>query len=128
MRRGTMSRRTGAIPKAVLDDIVHRMVGVAKPEQIILFGPAARGEMGPNSDIDLLVIKSGDYDPRRLTEQIYRRLPGAKAAADVIVVMPKEVMRYKTVLSCHLSGSEGGRGCPPARGGADDLLLARTQG
>ncbi|MCK9631812.1 MAG: nucleotidyltransferase domain-containing protein [Methanoregula sp.] len=31
---------------------------VAKPEKIILFGSAARGEMRPDSDIDLLVIKT----------------------------------------------------------------------
>jgi predicted nucleotidyltransferase len=42
----------------VLDEIVRRVVGVAQPEKIILFGSAARGEMGPNSDVDLLVVRS----------------------------------------------------------------------
>ena len=36
----------------VLDDILRRIVRVAAPERIILFGSAARGEMGPHSDID----------------------------------------------------------------------------
>jgi predicted nucleotidyltransferase len=57
-----MSGRTGGVPKEVLDDIVRRIVEVAAPEKIILFGSAARGELGPNSDIDLLVIKGGEYD------------------------------------------------------------------
>ena len=39
----------------VLDEIVRRIVEVAEPEEIILFGSAARGTMGPNSDLDLLV-------------------------------------------------------------------------
>jgi predicted nucleotidyltransferase len=54
-----MSNRAGGVPKEVLDDVVRRIVEVAAPEKIILFGSAARGELGPNSDIDLLVIKGG---------------------------------------------------------------------
>jgi predicted nucleotidyltransferase len=57
------------INQASLDEIIRRIVEVAAPERIILFGSAARGEMGPNSDLDLLVIKSGDFTagtwPRR---------------------------------------------------------------
>ncbi|MDR7523421.1 MAG: nucleotidyltransferase domain-containing protein [Armatimonadota bacterium] len=90
-----MKSRSGEVPKDVLDDIVRRIVEVAEPEKIILFGSAVRREMGPNSDIDLLVIKSGEYDPGRLTERIYQRLHGARAAVDVIVVTPAEVERYK---------------------------------
>jgi predicted nucleotidyltransferase len=90
-----MSVRTGAVPRDVLDDIIRRIVEVAEPDKILLFGSAARGEMGPNSDIDLLVIKGGNYHPGHLVERIYRRLHGAKAAVDVIVVTPEEVERYK---------------------------------
>ena len=48
-----------ALDEATLQEIVRRIVQVAQPEKIILFGSAARGEMGPHSDVDLLVIKSG---------------------------------------------------------------------
>ena len=54
-----------------LDDIIQRLVEVAQPEKIILFGSAARGEMGPNSDVDLLVIKDTE-DVRGLAARIYR--------------------------------------------------------
>ena len=50
-------RRT--VDQKTLDDIIRRIVEVAHPEKIILFGSAARGEMGPNSDVDLLIIKEG---------------------------------------------------------------------
>ena len=43
------------IDQATLEDIVRRIVEVARPEKIILFGSAARGGMGPNSDVDVLV-------------------------------------------------------------------------
>jgi predicted nucleotidyltransferase len=39
-----------------LKEIIRRIVAVAQPEKIILFGSTARGEMGPNSDADFLVI------------------------------------------------------------------------
>lgn len=43
----------------VLAEIVNRIVRVAAPERIVLFGSAARGEAGPGRDLDLLVIKPG---------------------------------------------------------------------
>jgi len=51
-----MGTRTST--KEILDEIVSRIVNVAHPDKIILFGSAARGEIGSNSDIDLLVVKS----------------------------------------------------------------------
>jgi predicted nucleotidyltransferase len=66
---------------------------VAQPEKIVLFGSAARGEMGPDSDIDLLVIKSGAHR-LDLTGKIYRNLHGVGEAVDVVVVTPEDVERY----------------------------------
>ena len=77
-----------------LQEIIRRVVEVAQPERIILFGSAARGEMGPHSDIDLLVIKSGEFDPSRLTGDIYVNLHGVGEAVDVILVTPAQVERY----------------------------------
>lgn len=77
-----------------LDEIIRRVVEVAQPEKIILFGSAARGEMGPNSDVDLLVIKSGVHR-RRLTQAIYMNLFGVGQAVDVVVVTPEDIERYK---------------------------------
>lgn len=50
------------VPPETLRQIVERIVAVAQPEKIILLGSAARGEMGPDSDVDLLVIKAGRVD------------------------------------------------------------------
>ncbi len=41
------------VSQEVLDKIIQRIVEVAQPERIILFGSAAREEMGPHSDVDL---------------------------------------------------------------------------
>jgi len=77
----------------VLHEIVRRIIEVAKPEKIILFGSAARGEMGPDSDIDLLVIKSGVHR-RNLAKAIYQHLFGVGQAIDIVVVTPEDVERY----------------------------------
>jgi transcriptional regulator with XRE-family HTH domain len=78
-----------------LDKIIRRIVQVAGPEKIIMFGSAARGEMGPHSDVDLLVIKKGKYHRGRLIERIYRNMRGVGQALDIIVVTPEDVERYK---------------------------------
>ncbi len=77
-----------------LDKIIRRIVEVAKPDKIILFGSAVRGEMGPNSDVDLLVIKSG-ANRLDLMGEIYRNLRGVGEAVDVIVATPEDVERYR---------------------------------
>ena len=82
------------LDQATLDDVVGRIVEVAEPERIILFGSAARGEADPDSDIDLLVIKDG-ADALDLMARIYRRLRGVGAAVDAIVVSPEDIERYK---------------------------------
>jgi len=74
---------------------VRRIVEVARPEKIILFGSGARGGMGPDSDVDLLVIKSGRFHRGRLTEKIYMNLFGSEEAVDVVVVTPEEVERHR---------------------------------
>jgi predicted nucleotidyltransferase len=87
--------RKGTVKPKILADVVRFIVEAAQPDKIVLFGSAARGEMGPNSDLDLLVIKSGKFDRRRLTTAIYRHLHDSEAAVDVVVVTPEEVDRYR---------------------------------
>jgi len=43
---------------AVLEqEIVRRILAVAKPDRVIVFGSAAAGRMTADSDIDLLVVE-----------------------------------------------------------------------
>ncbi|MDE0183927.1 MAG: nucleotidyltransferase domain-containing protein [Candidatus Poribacteria bacterium] len=47
------------LDQRTLDEIIRRVVEVAQPERIILFGSAVRSTMTPNSDVDLLIVKEG---------------------------------------------------------------------
>lgn len=87
-----MGTRTST--KEILDEIISRIVSVADPDKIILFGSSARGEMKPNSDLDLLVVKSEPVHRRRLSQAIYMNLFGVGRAVDIIVATPEDIERY----------------------------------
>ena len=79
----------------LLDRIIERVVAVARPDRIILFGSAARGAIGPDSDIDLLVVKADVSHRGRLAEEIYMSLFGIPVPVDVIVVTPDDIDRHR---------------------------------
>lgn len=73
-------------PDAVLEQLVQRLVEAYQPERIYLFGSQARGQAGPHSDYDLLVIVPDDAPPeRRRSRLAYQVLRGTGIAADVLV-------------------------------------------
>jgi predicted nucleotidyltransferase len=83
--------------RVVLAEILRRVVAVAEPERVIMFGSAARGEMDADSDVDLIVVKGGPVHRGRLAEDIYVSLVGVGQAVDVIVVTPEDVERFGKV-------------------------------
>ena len=97
-RRGSRSKgqphRGPTLDPRTLDEIIRRVVEVAQPERIVLFGSAAKGEMTRHSDVDLLVV-SDVADALELMAQIYRRLHGVGVPVDAIVVSPDDVARYR---------------------------------
>src|SRR3989304_2373412 len=48
-----------------LAEIVRRLVEAYQPERIYLFGSMARGDAGPDSDYDLMVVVPDDAPPER---------------------------------------------------------------
>ena len=80
-----------AISNSELDEIVSRIVEVAQPEQVLIFGSTARGTTGPHSDLDFLVIKTGRYNARKVAGLIYQRMRGIARSIDLIIVTPQQV-------------------------------------
>ena len=85
------------VSEKMLLEIVRRIVAAVQPEKIILFGSAAREEMGPDSDLDLLVIKPCGHR-RRTARIIERSLIGIGIPTDIIVAKPKDIERYKDTI------------------------------
>ena len=71
---------------AALDDIVRRLVAAYEPERVYLFGSIARGDWGPDSDYDMLVVVADDASPDRRRSRLgYEALRGTGYAADILV-------------------------------------------
>ena len=79
----------------IVDEIKRRIVETANPRRIILFGSAGRGEMKPNSDLDVLVVMPPGVHRRATARSIYRNLIGVGMAVDIIVVTEHDIERYK---------------------------------
>ena len=83
------------VDRAVIDQAVERIVSVAQPDRIVLFGSRARAHPREDSDIDLLVIKSGQFHKRALVGEVYCALIGVGAPVDIVIVTPEEIERYR---------------------------------
>jgi predicted nucleotidyltransferase len=70
----------------VLAEIVRRLVEGFQPERIYLFGSRARGDAGPDSDYDLLMVLDRLHEPSyRLAQRAHSLLWGLGTAADILV-------------------------------------------
>jgi len=69
-----------------LKAIVERLIAAFQPERIYLFGSKARGDEGPDSDYDLMVIvREADEPGYRLAQKAHRVLWGIPTSADILV-------------------------------------------
>lgn len=69
-----------------LTEIVRRLVEAYQPERVYLFGSYARGDPGPDSDYDrLLVVPDSATPEQRRSRLAYEVLWGTGTAADVLV-------------------------------------------
>ena len=78
----------------IVEELVRRILEVVRPVRIVLFGSAARGEMGPNSDLDVLVVMPDGVHRRKTAQQIYRQMWGLGFAKDIVVVTDSDVREH----------------------------------
>jgi predicted nucleotidyltransferase len=81
----------------LLRTITTRIAEAVRPEKIILFGSWARGERGPHSDIDLLIIQESDLSRPQRYAQVRRLFWGMGVPMDILVYTPEEFARYQSV-------------------------------
>lgn len=76
-----------------IPEIVERLVRGFNPLKIILFGSHARGEAGPYSDVDLLVVLPEVSQGRREVFDMLDELRDLPGPTDVFVTSPEEIER-----------------------------------
>lgn len=75
---------------AKMQAAVERLVAVAQPTKIILFGSQARGDADDRSDVDLLVIKPHVADRYEELVELDRSLTGILLPVDILLVSDAE--------------------------------------
>ncbi len=73
-----------------IQQIVERIITNFNPEKIILFGSYARGNAGPDSDLDILVVMPVSGSKRDKQLEIRALLRDMRIAKDIIVSRPEE--------------------------------------
>ena len=77
--------------KKEIKNIVDQLIERYRPEKIILFGSAVWGRVGPDSDLDFLIIKKNVpyYGIERMRQ--VRRLVETNLPCDFLVAKPSEI-------------------------------------
>jgi len=79
-------------------EMVRRIVKQFDPEKIILFGSHARGDAGPDSDVDLLVVMAVEGSVREKIVEIRCLIRDIKTPKDILISRPESyAWRSKTI-------------------------------
>lgn len=80
---------------AQINQLVLRIVDAVHPLRIILFGSVTRGEMGPDSDMDLLVVMPEGTHRRQTAQYLHTQLFGIPLSVDILVATPRDLERHR---------------------------------
>ena len=81
----------------LLEEAVRRILSMGSPIRIVLFGSRARGEAGPDSDVDLLIVEESDLPRYKRSARYLRALAGLCLKKDVVVWTPAEIEEWSAV-------------------------------
>src|ERR1039457_3812404 len=83
------------VDETLLNEIVRRVLSVARPDRIILFGSAAAGRMTKDSDIDLLVVEPAPANTHERRVEIRGAVGDVGYPVDVVVMRSERFERTK---------------------------------
>ncbi len=89
--------KTDFVARREIQQMVRRIVSRFHPERIILFGSHARGDAGPDSDVDLLVVMPLSGSKQETQVEIRLALRNIHIAKDIVVTTPEEFQWRKEI-------------------------------
>ncbi len=78
-----------------IQKLVDKIVELVDPLEIILFGSYARGDPGPDSDIDLIVVMPDGTHRMDTMGYLYQYLPVIGIPYDIIVATATDLRKHK---------------------------------
>lgn len=85
---------TGLMTDDEIDSIVRRIVQVARPERVLMFGSYAKGQATVKSDLDLLVVMPTDAPDLVRASEVEPYLGGWAVPIDLHFVTVEELDEY----------------------------------
>lgn len=86
------------ITKEKVQSVIRKIVEVSQPTSIILFGSYVRGLIGPNSDLDILVVVNDrTRNCRRESVRIRKTLRDISMPMDILVVRNRDLKELRDV-------------------------------
>lgn len=79
----------------IVTELIEGIVTTVSPLNIILFGSAARGEMGPDSDIDVMVVMPDGAHRGNTARYLYKNMCGFGFPLDIVVATPSLLEQHK---------------------------------
>ena len=98
--------------EVVARKMVNRIIEQFHPDKIIVFGSLVRGQVGPDSDLDILVIMRVEGSCRQKANEIDEVLADRTVPVDIIVVTPEQ---YGGTYAVEHQGGVYGAIVPPPR-------------
>lgn len=87
----------GVIDEATIIEAGYRLAEAAPGARVVLFGSHARGDAGPQSDLDFLVVEPEVENAAVESVRLRRALRGLRIFADVVVVRERDVEEWRDV-------------------------------
>ena len=104
------TRRGRQQPAQVPEELLRSVVACFNPVRVILFGSCARGEAGPDSDLDLLVVLDDDAPREKLPwRAAWEERRGLHGAVDILRCRASTVEDKRDVVGSivHTAAAEG---------------------
>jgi predicted nucleotidyltransferase len=101
--------RRAMFDESVIAEAARRLSTAAPGAEVILFGSHARGNAGPGSDLDFLIVEPSVDDAVQEAVRLRRTLRGLGVFADVVVISEDEARVWRDVRGSliHAALSEG---------------------
>jgi uncharacterized protein len=77
----------------LIEEVVRTIVNALRPKRVVLFGSHARGDAGPDSDLDLMIEMETELPFLERSLAVDRLFRHRLWALDAVVYTPAEVLR-----------------------------------